>query len=117
MKKNRLLTLGAAMLFLSSIALAHTHLEMAMPADNSILATPPSDLMLHFTEATRLTALAIQKEGDKESTISALPKESSKELSVPLSPLVPGKYLVKWRAVGADKHVMSGMLHFTVTGK
>lgn len=118
MKDNRFLAFAAALVVFSGVAQAHTHLKMAMPADNSVVAAPPSELMLHFSEATRLTALLIQKEGDGESTnISALPKESAQALTVPLSPLAPGKYFVKWRAIGADKHVMSGTLHFTVAGK
>jgi methionine-rich copper-binding protein CopC len=118
MKKSRILSFAAALALFSGIVHAHTHLEKAMPADNSVLASSPSELMLHFSEATRLTALSIQKEGESESTnISALPKDSSQALTIPLNPLAPGKYLVKWRALGADKHVMSGTLHFTVTGK
>lgn len=117
MKKNRILALAAALAVFSGVVHAHTHLQKAMPADNSVLSAPPSELMLHFSEATRLTAVSIQREGDKESAISALPKESSKDVVVPLSALVPGKYLVKWRAIGTDQHVMSGTLHFTVKGK
>jgi methionine-rich copper-binding protein CopC len=118
MKKIRILTIGATLLALTGIVQAHTHLKMAMPADNSVLTSPPSQIMLHFSEATRLTALSIQKEGDKEpKIISPLPKESSAALSVPVAPLAPGKYVVNWRVVGADNHVMSGALHFTVTGK
>lgn len=117
MNKHRLATLAAVLALLSGVAQAHTHLEKATPADNSVVASPPSQLMLHFSEASRLTALSIQKEGSEATTVSELPKESSQALTVPLSPLAPGKYLVKWRAIGADKHVMSGTLHFTVTGK
>jgi methionine-rich copper-binding protein CopC len=116
--KNRILTLGAMMLALTGIAQAHTHLEMAMPADNSVLASPPSQIMLHFSEPTKLTALSIQKDADKEpKSISPLPKEASAALSVPVAALEPGKYVVNWRVVGNDSHVMSGALHFTVTGK
>ncbi len=118
MTKNRNVMVAAAMLALTGTVQAHTHLEMAMPADKSVLASPPSEIMLHFSEATRLTALSIQKDGDKEAkSLSPLPKESSEELSVPVAPLAPGKYVVNWRVVGADNHVMSGALHFTVTGK
>jgi hypothetical protein len=118
MKTSRILILGAALLVSSSIVQAHTHLEKAVPADNSVLADPPSQIMLHFSEATRLTALSIQKEGDEESAItSVLPKESAQALTVPITPPAPGTYLISWRAIGKDKHVMSGTLHFTVTGE
>jgi methionine-rich copper-binding protein CopC len=110
--------LSAAVLMFAGVAQAHTHLEKAMPADNSVLASSPSQIMLHFSTATRLTALSIQKEGDKEAkSITALPKEPSAALSVPVAALAPGKYVVNWRVVGSDNHVMSGVLHFTVTAK
>ena len=118
MKKNLIPAFAAAVAMLSGVAQAHTHLKMSMPADKSVLAEPPAELMLHFSVATRLTALSIQKEGDSEATnLSAVPKEPSQALTVPLSRLAPGKYSVKWRAIGSDKHVMSGALQFTVTGK
>jgi len=80
--KNRILTLGASMLALPGIAQAHTHLEMAIPADNSVLASPPSKIVLHFSEAARLTALSIQKDADKEAkAISPRPKEAKEELN------------------------------------
>lgn len=116
--KNRVVMMAAALLTFAGLAQAHTHLEKAMPADNSVLSSPPAQIMLHFSEATRLTALSVQKEGDKEAkNVSPLPKESSAALSVPIEPLAPGKYVVNWRVVGGDNHVMSGALHFTVTGK
>lgn len=64
--KNLLLTTAVALLGVAGIAQAHTHLEKAMPADNAVLTAPPSMLMLHFSEATRLTALSVQKDGEKE---------------------------------------------------
>jgi methionine-rich copper-binding protein CopC len=74
--------------------------------------------MLHFSEPTRLTALTVQKEGDDEpKRIDPLTSQSSEALSVPVPPLAPGKYVVKWRVVGDDNHVMSGALHFTIAGK
>ena len=116
--KNRVLMLGAALIALSGTVQAHTHLEKSTPAENSVVATAPSQLALHFSEPTRLTAVSIQKDGDKESMhISALPAKASEDVSVPLEPLDPGKYTVTWRAIGGDNHVMSGALHFTVSGK
>lgn len=116
---KRLLRIFIAAVALSFVvAHAHTHLESSMPADKAVLEAAPSEVMLHFSEATRLTALTIQKEGEKEQmAISVLPKTASAAPKVPLDPLSPGKYIVNWRAVGSDNHVMNGALHFTVKGK
>lgn len=116
--KFQSLALASAVLALAGIAQAHTHLASATPADNSVVASPPTRIVLHFSEPTRLTALTIQKEGEKgPKHISALPTDASASLSIPIEPLAPGKYAISWRAVGDDSHLMSGMFHFTVAAK
>jgi methionine-rich copper-binding protein CopC len=117
MKKYSNVILAAALALLSGVAGAHTHLQTSTPKDNSVVTSPPAQLVLNFSEATRLTAVSIEQEGGAASSIGDLPKNSAQALTVPLSQLAPGKYLVKWRALGADKHVMSGTLHFTIAGK
>ena len=112
--KNLVSTTAALLLFAGAVQ-AHTHLEKAMPEDNSVIKAAPKEIMLHFSAATRLTALSIQKEGDKEQPQQLLPTAAAKMITVPVAPLTPGKYVVNWRVVGEDNHVMSGKLHFTVS--
>lgn len=84
MTKNRSVIVVSAVLALTGTVQAHTHCEMAIPADKSVLASPPLEIMVHFSEATRLTALSIQKDGDKEEKkVRTLPRESSEGLRVP----------------------------------
>jgi methionine-rich copper-binding protein CopC len=118
LEMKKILVTITGLLSLAGLAQAHTHLEAAMPADNAVLTSAPAEMTLHFSEATRLTALSIQKDGETEQRkVEALPQESAAALRVPLAPLTPGKYTVNWRAIGTDLHVMSGVLHFTVAGK
>jgi copper resistance protein C len=113
--KHLVSTAAAFVLLFCGTAQAHTHLEGSTPADQATLASPPAEIELHFSEVTRLTALTIQKEGEKEpKSVDSLPKTASAHVKVPLAPLAPGKYSVNWRAVGGDNHVMSGKLSFTV---
>jgi methionine-rich copper-binding protein CopC len=116
--KRMTFLMTAALLTFTIGARAHTHLEASMPAENAVLDAAPADIMLHFSEPTRLTALSIQKDGgDEQQAISVLSKEKSAAFTVPLPALAAGRYAVNWRAVGDDNHVMSGVLHFTVKGK
>lgn len=109
---------AAAALLVTTAAQAHTHLEKAVPADNAVLDATPPQLSLEFSKVARLTAVTVQREGDQEPTkISVQPQPLATKQSVPLSPLSPGKYLVNWRVVGEDNHVMSGKLHFTIKAK
>jgi methionine-rich copper-binding protein CopC len=43
-----------------------------------------------------------------------LPTAAQAEISIPAAPLTPGKYILSWRAVGDDGHVMPGKVSFTV---
>jgi methionine-rich copper-binding protein CopC len=107
---------GAALLSLMAVAQAHTHLKASAPAEGSTVKGAPESITLTFSEAARLTALSIQKDGGDEQKITPLPAESASKVSVPAPKLAPGKYTVNWRVVSADSHVMSGKLHFTVAG-
>ena len=116
---KRFLIMSAAIaLSAIGVAQAHTTLKSAVPANNSVVPSPPTEIKLNFGKPGRLTALTIQKEGDKEAkAIAALPKDAATTLSVPIEPLTSGKYTVNWRVMGADNHVMSGVVRFTVDAK
>ena len=111
-------TIGAlALLAWSAGALAHTHLEKSLPADGSVLKASPPNIVLTFAEPARLTALSLQKGTEPLQKLAPLPSASARELSVPVPQLTPGKYVVSWRVVSDDGHVMSGTLHFTLAAE
>jgi methionine-rich copper-binding protein CopC len=94
--KTSIAFLAAALLGASALTQAHTHLKEAQPAEGSVLNAPPANIVLKFSEAARLTALTLQKDGGAEEK------------------LAPGKYVVSYRVVSDDNHIMSGKIHFTV---
>lgn len=104
----------AALLTLGSVANAHTHVKASVPAEGSVVAASPSNIVLTFSEATRLTALTVQKEGEAEQKLSSLPSTATENVTVPSPKLTPGNYVLTWRALGDDGHVMDGKVHFTV---
>ena len=48
---------GLALVAIGATANAHAHLQRSSPADNSVITISPSNLLLNFSEAARLTAL------------------------------------------------------------
>lgn len=102
-------------LLLSTAALAHTHLVKSDPADGSVLAQPPEHVSLQFGHAVRVTQFDIQK-GDEKSQqlLTPLPEKAGVEISAVAPKLSPGAYVVSWRAVSNDGHVMNGKVRFTV---
>jgi methionine-rich copper-binding protein CopC len=105
---------GVALITFAVTADAHAHLQTSSPADNSVLTTSPSTLVLNFSEAARLTALSIQKGSEPEQQLKPLPTTVATQISVPLPPLTPGAYMVSWHVLSDDGHVTSGALHFTL---
>lgn len=107
-----------ALLAGASAAQAHAHLKASTPADGSTLNAMPASITLKFSEAARITALSLQPQGGgTEQKIAPLPADAAAELSVPAPKVADGKYMLMWRLVSDDGHVMSGMLHFTIDAK
>jgi len=99
----------------STLAVAHTHLTKSVPADGSTVSTAPSKFVLAFAEAARLTSLSLQKDAEPARKLTPLPTAAAAEISIPAPPLTAGKYVLSWRAVGDDGHVMPGRITFTVS--
>jgi methionine-rich copper-binding protein CopC len=106
------LTAGA-LLPLVAVVHAHAHLTAAVPADGSV-GKAPEHIVLTFSEAARLTAMTLQREGEEPRRLTPLPTEMTTRLTVPLPRLSPGRYTVSWRVVSDDGHVVPGAVHFTV---
>jgi methionine-rich copper-binding protein CopC len=106
---------GSALFLLVATAHAHAHLTAAVPADGSA-GKAPEQIVLTFSEAARITAMSLQREGEEPRKLTPLPAEMAARITVPLPKLLPGKYTLSWRVVGDDGHVVPGALHFTVLG-
>ena len=97
-----------------SLARAHAQLSSSVPADGAAVPSPPKELVLHFSEAVRLTALTVARDGGRPTPIGSLPASTMKDLSISAPALAPGHYSVSWRALAGDAHVMTGAFTFTV---
>jgi len=114
MKTLRLITMTLATLAVQS-ALAHTELTGTVPADSATVATAPEGVQLTFSEPVRLTALVIQRDGAQKQSLGPLESVAAENFSVALpATLEDGHYVVTWRALSEDTHVMSGEFMFAV---
>ncbi len=102
-----------SMLLAASVAQAHTHLQSSVPADKSKVAAP-KEIVLHFNEAARVTALTLQRGTSPAKALTPLPTKATQHAAVPVKGLAAGEYTVNWRVAGEDGHVMSGKFAFTV---
>lgn len=114
MRKLRLFVITLAA-FVAQSALAHTELASTVPADRATLAAAPETLRLQFSEPVRLTALTVQKDDAAKQSLGPLPAGNTETFSVALPEgLGDGHYVVTWRALSEDTHVMSGEFMFAV---
>src|ERR1700742_2080424 len=97
-----------------ALAFAHARLVKADPADGSTVKVAPAKFVLTFGEPAKLTMLTLQKDAEPAKKIGPLPTDASAEISIPAPKLSPGKYVLAWRAIGDDSHVVPGKLTFTV---
>lgn len=112
MRCTRLPVLGLSLL--ATATFAHTELSSSMPADQATVMTTPDKLELAFSEAVRLTALSLTDAAGKGYELGALPTATQREFALSMPALPTGSYSVGWRAVGADTHVVSGEIHFSI---
>jgi hypothetical protein len=107
----------AALLAGAPLAFAHSHPTEMSPAANSTVGAPNS-IVVHFSEELEpkfsmmtLADAAGKPVGRQPSVVG----KDSKTMTLPLPPLTPGAYTVKWVTVAADDgHRLEGNYKFTV---
>jgi methionine-rich copper-binding protein CopC len=105
---------AAALLLVSSGAHAHSQLTSSTPADKASLASAPTQVVLHFSEPVRVTALSVTPSGGERQNFAGIPTEFLKDFTIAAPVLGAGEYAVSWRALAPDSHVMTGTFTFSV---
>jgi methionine-rich copper-binding protein CopC len=115
MKQSMVALLAAGALAVATGAAAHTPLKASAPAEGASVAAPVKEIVLEFGGDVRLTAVALNDAAGAKKAVADVPTTLAAKFSLPVrDELAPGAYTVTWRAVGADTHVVSGEIHFTV---
>jgi methionine-rich copper-binding protein CopC len=107
---------GLVLALATTVVLAHAHLNKTVPADGAVVGTSPASVVLSFSEPATLTACWIQKGAAARQKITGLARTPAQQISVPVPKLEAGPYVLSWRVVGDDGHVLPGQIHFTVSG-
>jgi methionine-rich copper-binding protein CopC len=101
-------------------AAAHALLLESTPAPGATLTEPPAQLYLRFNSKLEKRLSHVTLSTDKGRPV-ALPisvnaREKPDRLMLPLGPLVPGAYLVRYKVLAVDGHITEGILRFSVVG-
>jgi len=111
---------GMAVAFLAFLlqafpAVAHSPMSSSSPADGEVLAAAPRALEMKFRSEARLVRLTLTGAQSGEVTLSKehLMVEKHRH-TVVLPAIAADKYVVRWRALSADGHLVKGSFSFTV---
>ena len=103
-----------AVMLLAQPLLAHTKLSSSNPADGSTVNALP-EIQLEFSAAVRLTAVILESSAGAEVGLGPIPGETATAYTIALKDvLAPGEYLITWRSVSGDSHIVSGEIRFSV---
>ena len=116
---QRFVILAAAGFALSAgPAAAHAFLKTATPAVGSTVRSPPTQVVIDFTEGVEpsFSTITVQDaSGAPVQTGDAHLQGGDTHLVVGLKPLQAGTYKVIWHATAVDTHKTEGSFTFTVT--
>jgi hypothetical protein len=107
-----------ALLLAPSTLWAHAYLVKSMPAQRAVLYRAPARIQLWFNERleARFSSLSLFDADGKPVEIgkAELTPEDSKQLSAATKPLPPGRYVIKYRVLSVDGHIVQDQLLFTI---
>ena len=98
---------------------AHAIVLESFPVHDAVLARSPEQVTLRFNSKleqrfTRVTLTA----GDRPPAAVTLPDGNGTgapdRVVIPLAPLAPGVYVLRYRVLAVDGHITEGALRFTV---
>jgi len=120
MRKTKLFAAASVLLFLTSynFCWAHAIVVDSNPREGAVLKRAPDRIQLRFNVKIEkaLTRVTLTK-GNKQAI--ALPQAdfnqgAPERLEVPLPPLEPGNYMLRYSVLAADGHATQGVLRFSI---
>lgn len=112
---------GAGAALIASSALAHSFLVEADPSSKDHVSDPPKIVKLRFGSGVEppYSKLTIESPDGKvlaEGNIAVPDKPRELSVNAPAS-MPPGKYIVRFRVLSSDGHIVEGSYDFTVDAK
>ncbi len=101
-----------------SSLLAHAYLVKAIPTQRAVLFSAPVKIQLWFNERLepRYSSIGVSDGAGNpvETGKAEVNADDSKQLSVAIKPLPPGRYLVRYRVLSVDGHIVQDQFPFTI---
>ncbi len=115
---RRALVLAAlAALAVPAAASAHATLKSTTPRFRQELRAGPATIRLHFDQKVKLLPGGVRVLGSDGRNHAVASHVSGTDVVATVGPLPRGPYTVRWQAISADSHVVSGVWTFGVRVK
>ena len=111
---RRALVIALAALAFPAAASAHATLQSATPGFGAELRRSPPTVRLHFDQTVRILPGAIKVLDGTGRNFAGPARTSGTDVVAPVRPLRIGTYTIRWQAISADSHVVSGVWTFGV---
>ncbi len=100
----------------------HLALDHSIPGPDSIASVPVAEVRLFFTEPPQMRATTVRVVDSGRSLMTTTPpsayEEDHRQVYVAFeSPLPPGAYVVQWRVMAQDGHVVRDSYSFRVAAE
>lgn len=113
--KRILLIFLAALWLMPNVAMAHSKLEIAVPAQDATVTTSPQLIDLTFnTKVEKLSNFKLLNAAGEQIATDKAIVDGTKMSGAITEPLTNGIYTVKWTIIGADGHSVEGDYSFSV---
>ncbi len=105
----------ALAMFLATSAVAHSPLRSTTPENAAVLTEVPAEISMEFTNDIRLARVDMTHDDHPTVTLELGGQTSfATGFVLPMDDMGDGTYLIEWRGLGADGHVMQGQFSFSV---
>lgn len=119
--KHSLLPILAGLALASPEVVAHAILVKAVPEREATVPEAPSEVLLTFNEGVGDAFLALAVVDGKGKRVdkhdARLDFTDRSRLRASVENLTPGRYMVRYRVLSADGHVVSGKYFFQIQAK
>ncbi|WP_332634078.1 copper resistance CopC family protein [Halalkalibacter flavus] len=116
MKKMKwLFVMCMALLLFPLHVAAHSYVTESTPGDGEVIEEAVEQIVLHFNAGIeRVSTATVYNEDGEEIEVENIDVESPDLTIFLVEPLLPGEYVVEWRALGEDTHQTKGSISFEV---
>jgi len=102
---------------LTTVALAHAFLDNATPKVGSVIAAPPKDIRIRFTQPveaafSHIHLFAADGKAVNMGPATTDPSDQTQLIAPITGTLAPGRYEVRWDVLSVDTHRTNGHFPF-----